>query len=31
MWLSANTAVFQLYRGENKSIFNKMMMGTALY
>ena len=28
-WLlfSANSAIFQLYNGENKFIFNEMMMG----
>ena len=35
-WLlfNANSAVFQLYQlvcGENKFIFNKMIMGSALY
>jgi hypothetical protein len=29
--LSANSALFQLYHGENKLIFNKMMMKSALY
>jgi hypothetical protein len=32
-WLlfNANSAIFQLYHGENKLIFNMMMMGFALY
>jgi hypothetical protein len=32
-WLlpNANSAIFQLYRGENKLIFNKMMMRSTLY
>ena len=32
-WLSfnANSAIFQLYHGENKLIFNEMMMRAALY
>ena len=32
-WLlfSANSAIFQLYRGKNKLIFNEMMMRSALY
>ena len=32
-WLlfNANSAIFQLYHGENKLIFNEMMMGSALY
>jgi hypothetical protein len=32
-WLlfSANSAFFQLYHGENKLIFNEMMMTSALY
>jgi hypothetical protein len=29
--LSANSAFFQLYHGENKLIFNEMMMRSALY
>ena len=28
---NANSAVFQLYHGENKLIFNEMMMRSALY
>ena len=28
---NANSAIFQLYHGENKLIFNKMMMRSALY
>jgi hypothetical protein len=27
----ANSAIFQLYHGENKLIFNEMMMKSALY
>jgi len=27
----ANSAIFQLYHGENKLIFNEMMMRSALY
>jgi len=27
---SANTAIFQVYHGENKLIFNEMMMSSAL-
>jgi hypothetical protein len=32
-WLlsNANWAIFQLYHGENKLIFNKMMMKSDLY
>jgi len=32
-WLlfSANSAIFQLYHGENKLIFNDMIMRSALY
>ena len=32
-WLlfNANAAIFQLYHGENKLIFNEMMMRSALY
>ena len=32
-WLlfNANSAIFQLYHDENKSIFNEMMMGSAFY
>jgi hypothetical protein len=36
-WLSerllfnANSAIFQLYHGENKLIFNEMIMSSALY
>jgi len=26
-----NSAIFQLYHGENKLIFNKMMMRSSLY
>jgi len=29
--LNANSAIFQLYHGENKLIFNEMMMWSALY
>jgi hypothetical protein len=29
--LNANSAIFQLYHGENKLIFNEMMMMSALY
>jgi len=28
---NANSAIFQLYYGENMLIFNEMMMGSALY
>jgi len=28
---NTNSAIFQLYNGENKSIFNEMMMRSALY
>ena len=28
---NANSAIFQLYRGENKIIFNEIMMMSALY
>ena len=28
---NANSAIFQLYHGENKLIFNEMMMKSALY
>ena len=32
-WLlfNANAAIFQLYRGENKLMFNEMMMRFSLY
>ena len=32
-WLlfNANSAIFQLYHGENKLIFNEMMMRSALF
>jgi hypothetical protein len=32
-WLlfNANSAIFQIYDGENKLIFNEMMMKSALY
>jgi len=29
--LNANSAIFQLYNGENKLIFNTMMMRSAFY
>ena len=29
--LNANSAIFQLYHGENKLIFNEMMMRSALF
>jgi hypothetical protein len=29
--LSANSAIFQLYHGENKLIFNEMTMRSTLY
>jgi hypothetical protein len=29
--LNANSAIFQLYHGENKLIFNEMMMRSTLY
>jgi len=29
--LTPNSAIFQLYHGENKIIFNKMIMRSALY
>ena len=29
--LNGNKAIFQLYHGENKLIFNEMMMRSALY
>ena len=29
--VNANSAIFQLYHGENKLIFNEMMMSSALY
>jgi len=29
--LNPNSAIFQLYHGENKLIFNEMMMRSALY
>jgi len=29
-WLLFNSAIFQLYHGENKLIFNEMMMRSAL-
>jgi len=28
---NGNSAIFRLYYGENKSIFNEMMMMSALY
>jgi hypothetical protein len=28
---NTNSAIFQLYNGENKLIFNEMMMRSALY
>jgi hypothetical protein len=28
---NANSAIFQLYNGQNKLIFNEMMMRSALY
>jgi len=28
---NANSAIFQLYHGDNKLIFNEMMMKSALY
>jgi hypothetical protein len=28
---NVNSAIFQLYHGENKSIFNEMMMRSALF
>jgi len=28
---NANSAIFQLYHGENKLIFNEMMMTSALF
>ena len=31
MLLTANLAIFQLYHGKNKLIFNEMMMRSALY
>jgi len=31
MLFNANSSVFQLYHGKNKSIFNEMMMRSALY
>ena len=31
MLFNANSAIFQLYHDENKLIFNKMMMRSALY
>jgi hypothetical protein len=32
-WLlfNANSAIFQLYHGENKLIFNEMLLWSALY
>jgi len=30
-WLLFNSAIFQLYHGENKLIFNEMMMRSTLY
>jgi len=27
---NANSSIFQLYRGENKLVFNEMIMGSAL-
>jgi hypothetical protein len=30
-WVNANSAIFQLYHGENKLIFNEMMMRSILY
>jgi len=29
--ISANSAIFQLYHGENKLIFNEMMTRSALF
>jgi hypothetical protein len=29
--INANSAIFQLYHGNNKLIFNEMMMRSALY
>jgi len=29
--LNANSAIFQLYHGEKKLIFNEMMMRTSFY
>jgi len=29
--VNANSAIFQLYHGENKLIFNDMMMRSALF
>jgi len=29
--LSANSAIFQLFHGENRLIFNEMMMRSALF
>jgi hypothetical protein len=31
LFFNANSAIFQLYHGENKLIFNEMMMRSALY
>ena len=31
MLFNANSAIFRLYHGENKLIFNEMMMKSALY
>ena len=31
LMLNANSAIFQLYHGKNKLIFNEMMMSLALY
>ena len=31
MLFNANSAIFQLYHGENKLIFNEIMMRSALY
>jgi hypothetical protein len=31
LWFNANSAIFQLYHGKNKFIFNKMMMRSVLY
>jgi len=31
LMLNANPAMFQLYHGENKIVFNEMMMRPALY
>jgi len=31
LWFNANSAIFQLYHGENKLIVNEMMMRTTLF